>query len=103
MPYASFRTVGAIFAVVAAVGLGTAHSQEQPSTQGTTTHGMTETAPPPSALQPPRTLFTIFGIPFHIGAPVAQPYSGSAYETFAGQPMRSGEAVLAPELSHPGP
>jgi hypothetical protein len=98
-----FRTVGAILAVVAAVGLGTAHSQEQPSSQGTITHGMTETAPSTSAVQPPRTLFTIFGLPVHIGAPVAQPYSGSAYQTFAGQPMRSGEAVLAPNLNHPGP
>ena len=101
MSCASFRTAAAIFTVVAAVG--TAHSQEQPSTQGTITHGMTETAPLRPAQPPPKTIFTIFGIPVHIGAPVAEPYSGSAYQTFAGQPMRSGEAVLAPNLNHPGP
>lgn len=103
MSGAYFRTAGAMLTVVAAVGLGTAHGQEQPSSQATVTHGMTETAPARPAVQPPRTLFTIFGIPVHIGAPVAQPYSGSAYQTFAGQPMRSGEAVLAPNLTHPGP
>ena len=102
MSGAYIRTAGAIL-TVAALGLGTAHSQEQPSSQGIITHGATEAAPSTAGVQPPKTLFTIFGIPVHIGAPVAQPYKGSAYQTFAGQPMRSGEAVLAPNLSRPGP
>lgn len=61
------------------------------------------TIPPRSPMFQQRTtlpsrppLFSLFGIPVGIDAPVASPYcAGCAYDTFAGQPMRSRTAVAA--------
>ena len=55
----------------------------------------------PTGVRPPRPLFTLEGVPVYIWAPVPPPYLGSAYETFAGQPMRSGDSVLAGNAAGP--
>jgi len=57
--------------------------------------GLGATAQAP-ALQGPRTLFTLEGTTVHIWAPLQAPYSGSAYENLAGQPMRGGDSILTP-------
>ncbi len=65
------------------------------------------TGRPPSPLFQQRTtkqtkpLFSLFGLPVGIDAPVASPYCNCIYDTFAGQPMRSRSAVAA-EGSAPG-
>ncbi|MDA8250513.1 MAG: hypothetical protein M0Z28_15250 [Rhodospirillales bacterium] len=42
-----------------------------------------------------RPFFSILGVPVGVDAPVASPYCNCAFQTFAGQPVRSREAVAA--------
>ena len=72
---------------MAAVLLANVASAQEPPTTGLTEQGQ----PAPSGLerqrwQPPRKpLFSVFGIPFVVDAPVAAPYSGES-RTFGGPP-----------------
>jgi hypothetical protein len=40
-------------------------------------------------------VFSLFGIPVRLAAPVPPPYAGTAYTTFAGQPETGLDAVMA--------
>lgn len=58
------------------------------------------TPPPPkhtmqqsTAVQDNKPLFSVGGLPVRVTAPVAPPYSGSAYRNLAGQPMRGADVV----------
>ena len=82
-------------AVALATGLQDAGAQgvlqpraAQPST------GFETRAPVPSVVRKPRPLFTIGNVPAYVWSPVPAPYSGSAYDTLYGQPMRSGDTIL---------
>jgi hypothetical protein len=52
--------------------------------------------PPTAPLSAAAPLFSIFGLPVALNAPVAAPYCNCAAENFGGQPMRGPEALLAP-------
>jgi hypothetical protein len=52
-------------------------------------------APQPRHLVP---LFTLLGIPVVVSAPVAPPYTGSAYQNLGGQPETSTDAILGASL-----
>lgn len=59
--------------------------------------------PPENARQSVRgvdnhEVFRLLGMSGQIVAPVAAPYSNSSYQTFAGQPMRGSDAVLAQSM-----
>jgi hypothetical protein len=72
------------------VQIGTARAQQsddrQPAIVGDLSQSMTTLAPLPGV--------GVLGVPFGIYAPVASPYSDSAYRTLAGQPA-TGYSTLA--------
>ena len=99
------RTAMAVFAVIIATGLGIAYGQEQGLRQESTGHAsgsFESTTRAPSAIQGPRTLFTVDGTAVHIWSPVQPPYSNSAYQNLGGQPMGSGDSILSPKALNPG-
>jgi len=65
------------------------------------TPGLSIVAPGTSPMQQRSTqparpsLFSLFGLPVVVDAPVPPPYCGCTYETYFGQPMRSAGAVAA--------
>ena len=95
------RIVMAILAITFTTGQGISFSQER----GLTASGngaLEATTQAPYVVQGPRTLFTLDGTPVHIWSRVQLPYNPSAYETFRGQPMKSGESILSPSALGPG-
>ena len=50
---------------------------------------MEQSAPQPG----PKPLFSLFGLPVVVNAPVAPPYCNCAMQNFGGQPARSRDAV----------
>jgi len=99
-------------ALVSAPGL--AHAQSQPvaapmAASGTTTTGTVVQQqgpglPPVNAHQDTysnnnREVFRILGLSGQLSAPVTPAYNAdAAYRTFAGQPMRGGDAVMAQSM-----
>jgi hypothetical protein len=87
----SITLAAAVAALLVVAQTGPAWAQESGSRQfavqtANPSQSITTTAPTP--------LFRIFGVPFGINAPVAPPYSNSAYRDFAGQPA-TGNTTLA--------
>ena len=56
--------------------------------------GQTATQSPSVTGQAPGQNLSVLGVPLAITAPVAAPYSNSAYGNLAGQPQRSGDELL---------
>lgn len=86
------RTLGlALIGVLSLAGSARAGSQDAPP------------SPPPQQGAPPmeqratqptaRPLFSIFGLPVQLNAPVAAPYCNCPFQNFGGQPERSRDAV----------
>ena len=65
----------------------------QPSSYSVQRPGVPQPPPAPSTGAPS---FSILGIPTVIKAPVAKPYCNCATQLNAGQPMRSGDALIVP-------
>lgn len=55
--------------------------------------GVQQPAAPPKTAEP---LFSFFGLPVVVTAPVAKPYCNCAADLYAGQPMRGRQAVILP-------
>ena len=89
------RVFGAIVfgAVMLAVPLDALAQQPAPTTTSVVRRGPTMQQ---STTQPGNApLFSIFGLPARISAPVTAPYCNCPLTNFGGQPMRGAEAVGA--------
>ena len=103
-PRVGFGMIVAVAACVFAIGLlGSARGQQSasPTASVRASPGLGTTTEAPSAAGP-RIFFLRDGTSVHIWSPVQPSYYGSAYETFGGQPMRSGDSVLTPDAFRPG-
>ena len=99
------RIALAILAITFATGQEISFGQERGLSGASTASGngaFEATTQAPYVVQGPRTLFTVDGTPVHIWSRVQLPYNASAYETFRGQPMNSGESILSPSALGPG-
>lgn len=89
------RTVGAIVlgAVMLAVPLGALAQQPAPTPGSVVRRSptMQQTTTQPGN----KPLFSIFGLPAQISAPVTPPYCNCPLANFGGQPMRGADAVAA--------
>jgi len=89
------RTFGAVVlgALMLAGPLGALAQQPAPTTSVVVRRGPTMQQ---STTQPGnQPLFSIFGLPARISAPVTPPYCNCPLANFGGQPMRGAEAVGA--------
>ncbi len=64
-----------------------------PQSYGVQAPGIQQQPAPPN---PPAPLFSIFGLPVGVNAPVSAPYCNCATQIYGGQPMRGGEALIVP-------
>lgn len=109
----SLPTFGVI-GLTLVIGVGTAQAQSQraaaplPSNSATTSGTVTDQQgpglPPVAAHQDTysnnnKEVFRLLGLSGQIAAPVTPPYNDNAsYRTFAGQPMRGSDAVMAQSM-----
>ncbi len=89
----------AALAVTSAVWTSPANAQTAPAPAASTSNrSQVFQAPPHAPTTPPGTgrtpVFSLFGLPVYLRAPVAAPYASSAYENFAGQPQHSSDSLF---------
>lgn len=89
----------AALAVTSTACISAANAQTAPASSTPLSNRSQVFQAPPHAPTPPfgtgRTpVFTLFGLPVYLRAPVAAPYASSAYENFAGQPQHSSDSLF---------